>query len=336
MEALSYLKFAVLFLAHPYRNIFDDHLPSGVAIETPWVLATGSIGLLLGSLLVLRYVYYAIRSPEQPHYSTAAETALLTVIFAVGISISTGFARMSQFGIMVALSGRYLIAATLFWSALIALLIHLQDKKRNLIHHSMFAVLILVFLGLVLSFPQQWKNLAKFSRDRQIVNIATTMRLDDNQFGVARFYLELSDKVYKYFEARDMSFYRQPWPDWIGRNIDTINEFALRENGSSDCVGEVLTNRPLNSGKAGAYLRGWAWDKANNRHFDAFVFTTAEGSVEGIAFASTYNSKQAKKLAFVKRSPFVFAGYSRVNSDALEDVYGLSEGGLCKIAMGTI
>jgi hypothetical protein len=249
---------------------------------------------------------------------------VLVLLFGLGIALSTAIARYPYFGLTSAFSNRYLIGAVLFWCALIGFFCLRSRAFSGGARIALNGVLAVALAALIYSHPREWKELVRWSYRTQVNNIATVMRLNDDQFGAASFYHALADTVYRHYETDNKSIYRSGWPRWIG--MKTTSVFAVREN--TRCEGGVLESRRVRSSASGRYLEGWGREAATGRALDGVLFADEAGTIVGAGLPLGHRARLSTKLGSGYR-PIVWGGYHRLDSGSPPVVYGVIDERYC-------
>lgn len=322
----SYIEFAILFLGHPIRNLLDSGIPSDVAAGSVTLLILSGAAVITALLVaVLRgWAIWLGRAEEDSR--AGLDFYVLVLLFGLGIALSTAIARYPYFGLTSAFSNRYLIGAVLFWCALIGFFSIRSQAFSGVARVALNVILAVGLAALIYSHPREWKELVRWSYRTQVNNIATVMRLDDDQFGVARFYHGLADKVYRHYETDDKSIYRSGWPRWIG--MKTSRVFAGREN--TRCEGGVIDSRQLRSGAPGRYLEGWGREAATGSALDGVLFVDGSGTIVGAGLPLGHRARLSATLGSGYR-PVVWGGYHRLGSSAPPAVYGVIGARVCRL-----
>ena len=258
-------------------SYFFAYLGALVAPQGPGTAC--GLGIALAVVLLILAVRRAMRRDALDRPALFLWSVVLFVLVSAGVTTLGRF----EFGMVQALSPRYITPAAVLWSA-VALLSLKEVRSASLTAaRALFAALmaaLTAWLALVdqpLSFARMADHERKMmsASDAVVAGVTDPATLAD--LGPSP---ETDVRVSALLKAQRLSVFAGREAGWMGQAVNRA--FTVVERPS--CPGSVDVVRPLGpEGETGATVAGWAWNGAEGHGPAEVVFADEGGTIVGFA-----------------------------------------------------
>lgn len=231
----------------------------------------GFLGLILGAAATVATLR---RRDGPPH-----RLALLAVLaFVAGSAVLTGIGRAGMGG-EPGMAGRYAAGSALWWAALAALLLSLRTGRAAVVVPGLAAAtLALAVLQPGEAAQYGWLRAAK---ERATLPFIVGAPAPAPFLTVTAGSPDVPMFVWPVYRARRWGPMADPRADLYGRNVAELNPLTA----SDACLGsfDVAEPYPPMRGRAGAFVAGWAADRATGAPARSILIADTAGRVVGFA-----------------------------------------------------
>ncbi len=284
-------------------SYFFAYLGALVTPQAPW--AACGFGIALAILLMA----LASRQARRGAVFDAQAAFLWGVALFVLLSAAVTTLGRFEFGIVQALSPRYITPDAVLWSATVLLTLKEFRETRTETAGMLLAISCAALTGWLalvdqpLSFDRMADHETKMIDASDAVIAGVTDAAALAALGPSP---EGEVEVSALLKAHDLSLFASREAGWMGGNVARL--FTVVDDPS--CVGSVDLVQPLGpEGRAGVEVTGWAWVGGEQRGPAELVFTDERGMVVGLAHGRMARPDVPAAMAAVASDRVGFHGF---------------------------